>query len=291
MGLRYINVLCVLYIDLEMSNRVLKQYIRELLNEYDISGNNSIKAVGGDLPPIDIDDPGPHREDDNSYQNLMFEYAWRIYSGIHLYTKDSEVKDKLVLARYCGDALVLAKTVYEKFQEQKAKKVKEINDIIDEYRRTEVELERKMNASISAGKGAVGKRKLALLRDEIKKQQIVVREYENIGGRWFKEVGHIDDMFRITKTPQIVPGYPKSLAWVHTDHGSRPSIKYRDDILRSRVMMSSKPLNSNKIANDILTILKNEKIQNEFKAEVRKSKSEQELYDYWSKKNNGWTGD
>jgi hypothetical protein len=274
-----------------MSNKILKQYIRELLNEYDIDGNNSIKAAGGDLPPIDIEEQEPHREDDNTYQNLMFEYAWRIYCNIHYYTSDSEVKDKLVLARYCGDALVLAKSVYEKFQEQKAKKVKEINDIIDEYRRTEAELERKMNASISAGKGAVGKRKLALLRDEIKKQQIVVKEYENIGGRWFKEDGRIDNMFRITKTPQIVPGYPKSLSWVHTDHGSRPSIKYRDEVLRSRVMMSSKPLNSNKIANDILTILKNEKIQNEFRIEVRKSKAEQELYDRWSRENGGWTGD
>lgn len=279
-GVRYINVFNVLYISL-MSGKVLRAYIRELLNEYDIigKGDSKIKLGAGGLPPIFIE-PGPERgPDDESYRTMIKEFAFRIYQGIYgghqpilvkgYNPKSGEDPSKPEVQRalehaaeYTGEAIDFYRRKRLVVNAMSDKLYALLSERVSELESNASQIEEKMKIAIAAGKGAVGKRKLAELKGKI-------REFKNIMGnlrngyqdpvniaKYVKK--HYDLDFEIDeKALQEYNGIGSSegFKWAH-DIEYVWSLREKPAKLRDQLIKTGKMPNGHVITNDIIKAFK-----------------------------------
>jgi len=279
-GVRYINVFNVLYISL-MSGKVLRAYIRELLNEYDIMGrdDSKIKLGAGGLPPIFIE-PGPERgPDDESYRNMIKEFAFRIYLGIYggyrpilvkgYDPKSGEDPPKVEVQRalehaaeYTGEAVDFYRRKRLIFSAMLEKIYTLVSERINELESNATVIEEKMKIAIAAGKGAVGKRKLAELKSKIRDLKSSIANLKN---------GYQDPLYTIKyikknydldfeideKAFQEYRGIGSSegYEWAHKNE-TMISLMYKPAKLRDELLKTGKMPNGHVITNDVIKAFK-----------------------------------
>jgi hypothetical protein len=264
-----------------MSGKILRAYIRELLNEYDIMGrdDSKIKLGAGGLPPIFIE-PGPERgPDDESYRNMIKEFAFRIYLGIyggyrpilvkgydHKSGEDppkAEVQRALEhAAEYTGEAVDFYRRKRLIFSAMLEKIYTLVSERISELESNATEIEEKMKIAVAAGKGAVGKRKLAELKSKIRDLKSSIANLKN---------GYQDPLYTIKyikknydldfeideKAFQEYRGIGSSegYEWAHKNE-TMISLMYKPAKLRDELLKTGKMPNGHVITNDVIKAFK-----------------------------------
>lgn len=264
-----------------MNGKILRSYIRELLNEYDIMNkdNSKIRLGAGGLPPI-FSEPGPERgPDDESYRTMIKEFAFRIYLGIYGgyqpilvkgYNPNSgedpskpEVQRALEhAAEYTGEAIdfyrkkrLILNAILENIYAL-------ISERVDELESSALQIEEKMKIAIAAGKGAVGKRKLAEIKDKIRGLKSSVANLKNGYQDVKYTINYIKKNYDLNfeideKAFQEYKGIGSSegFKWAH-DTEYIWSLREKPAKLRDHLIKTGKMPNGHIISNDIIKAFK-----------------------------------
>lgn len=259
-----------------MSGNVLRECIREILNEYDIMGvgDSKIKLGSGGLPP-GIREPGSERgPDDESYRNMIKEFAFRIYLGIYCGAEPVLVSkyDKKIdpskgevqraverAAEYTGESIDFYRRKRLAINEIMGKIHPILSEKINELESKASEIEDRMKGAIAAGKGAIGKRKLAEIKEKIR----ILKNYESNIKRGYENIKVLADFIRNNYDPGFKIdekvfqeykgiGSSEGYKWGHTTEiFSQKAAKLRDELLKNGKMP-----NGHVITNDIIKAFK-----------------------------------
>ncbi len=276
-----------------MNGKVLRAYIRELLNEFDIGaniGNGGVKLSSGGLPPIETND-GPERgPDDESYRNMIKEFAYRIYLGIYggyrpilvkgYDPKGGEDPSKVEVqqalehaAEYTGEAIDFYRKKHLMFENEKQRLDQVVSSKISELESLADDIENKMKLASAAGKGAVGKRKLTIIKNSISELRGAIKLIKP-GGYYY---GSLQSLIQglgiaIESIKKHIPDYPvnqklfdnseykgigsgEGYEWAHKNE-SIISLHYKPGKLREELINSDKMPKGHVITNDIIKAFK-----------------------------------
>ena len=271
-----------------MSKRdgLIREYVRGLLREFSTDDDdlNGVKINSGGLPPI-FSDTGPKGgPEDESYRDLIKEYAWRIYLGIYGGYRPilvsgydsksdsdptrSEVQQALEhAAEYTGEALDFFRKKSQRVAFEKQRLIEAISAKILQFEEPITDLENKMKLSAASGKGDVGKRKITILKDNITKLKGIIKNLNsleaadvwalNLAVKSVKELipDYTEDKTFSNNLEYKGIGASEGYEWAHKND-STMSFMYQPRQLKEKLAKSGKLPGAHKIADDVIKAFK-----------------------------------